>query len=106
MTPPRNSAFASSPLIDRVTVRPVDSDRALVSVVLPHVHLAGIWARRDAEGRVRLQAPDANEGEAPAYALQPGFAEQIAEAVSLLWDEAAAAELVARMRRSAGRSIH
>ena len=102
MTP----ALASSPLLQRVSVRPFSDTTALVSVVMPAVHLAGMWARRDAEGRVRLQAPDANEGEAPAYALQPAFAEQVADAVAILWDKAAANDLVARMRRSAGRSIH
>jgi hypothetical protein len=105
MTPPRDPAFASSPLLQRVTVRLYDSDRAQVSVALPHIHLAGLWARRSADGRVKLETPSATDGEAPPYQLQPGFAEQIADAVAILWDEAADAALVARLRRAAG-TIH
>jgi hypothetical protein len=83
------TTLAESPFINRVTVRPTADDRALVSVTLPAVRLAGLWARRGADGRVKLQAPrtGAND-EYPAYALQPGFAELIADAVATLWAQA------------------
>lgn len=82
------SALALAPLADRLSVRPISDDRALVSARLPHVNLSGIWAIRDSAGRVTLTPPSVlgKEGrEYPAFALQPGFAEQIAAAVAHLW---------------------
>jgi hypothetical protein len=82
------SALALAPLADRVTVRPINATRALVSARLPHVNLSGIWASRDAAGRVTLTPPrvPGKEGQDyPAFALQPGFAEQIANAVAAIW---------------------
>jgi hypothetical protein len=85
------TALALAPLADRVTVRPINATSALVSARLPHVNLAGIWARRDASGRVRLDPPRVAGRDGrdwPAFALQPGFAEQIAAAVAQLWAQA------------------
>jgi hypothetical protein len=81
-------ALALAPLADRVTVRPLSDTRAIVSARLPHVNLAGIWANRDHAGRVTLsppRVPGKDGREYPAFALQPGFAEQIAAAVATLW---------------------
>lgn len=87
MTP--SSSLASSSIINRVSVRPTSQDTALVSVTLPAMRLAGLWARRGADGRVRLQAPrTGSNDEYPAYAIQPGFAELIADAVATLWAQA------------------
>ena len=86
MMPP---APSDSPILTRVSVRPTSDDRALVSVTLPTVRLAGLWARRSVDGRVKLQAPRTGaHDEFPAYALQPGFAELVAEAVAVLWARA------------------
>lgn len=88
MRPP-TSTLADSPMLNRVSVRPTSDDRALVSVTLPAVRLAGLWARRGVDGRVRLQAPRTGaHDEYPAYALQPGFAELVADAVAVLWARA------------------
>ena len=76
------------PMLQRLTVRPIRADLALVSLRLPAVHLTGMWAKRDSAGRVRLEAPrvlGSGGVERPAFALQPGFAEQAAEAVAVLW---------------------
>ncbi|MBC4018724.1 hypothetical protein [Siccirubricoccus deserti] len=84
-----------SDLLQRITVRPFGTDRALASVTLPTVRLAGLWARRDAAGKVKLTAPMIAGGggrEYPAFALQPGFAERIAEAADVVWKRATAAE--------------
>jgi hypothetical protein len=82
------SGLASLPMAERLTLRPINPRRALVSVRLPHVNLASIWATRDFAGRVRLDPPRvAGSGgqDYPAFALQPGFREQMEDAVAALW---------------------
>jgi hypothetical protein len=89
-----SAGLAGCGLLQRITVRPFGADRALVSATLPHVRLAGLWARRGADGRIRLEPPKVSGSDGrqwPAYALQPGFAEQIAAAVATSWARADAA---------------
>lgn len=90
-------SFATCSLARRLSVRPFAPDRALVSVVLPAVHLTGMWARRDNAGRVHIEAPRiGRDGDRPAYALQPGFRELVANAVAEAWAQADASEAVGR----------
>ncbi|WP_149541438.1 hypothetical protein [Siccirubricoccus phaeus] len=85
------ATLATSPLVNRVEVRPFGADFAFASITLPAVRLAGIRASRDGTGRVTLRPPMIAAGgdrERPAYAFQPGFAEQLAQAVAEVWRRA------------------
>jgi hypothetical protein len=97
------AGLAYAGLLERVQVRPCGKDRALVSVALPSVHLAGMWARRDAAGRVRIEAPLAYD-DRPAYALQPHFRAAVTDAVRVLWARADG-EAAAPQTRD-GRTVH
>lgn len=74
--------------LERVTVRPLRPDFAFVSLRLDAVHLSGIEARRDGQGRVTLTCPTRQDrsGRAwPVYALQPAALAEATAAVARLW---------------------
>lgn len=81
------TGFSPAP-IERVSVRPIRPGFAFVAIRLPGVNLEGIEATRDSTGRVTLRPPmrrDQRGREWPLFSLQPGVAEQAADAVSRTW---------------------
>ncbi len=82
MTPP------TAGLVERVRLIRVSASFGFAEVRLAAVNLAGLRVELNGRGDLRLVPPtiQANQGQPrPAYALQPGAAEEIQAAIAELW---------------------
>lgn len=79
---------APADLVERVRLVRVSPTLAYADVRLAQVHLCALRVEVDGRGELRLIAPvlQVRQGQPrPAYCLQPGAAEAVAQAIRELW---------------------